>query len=211
MRWLAVLIVLASLGADARPRRPPPIDDDAKQQQPCRRTSSWTTYMRCNFKMWKSSAVLHDLPNAKVVALEPTNDTRGTRQLRLYFLTGKLVTEWVQSGFYAESGMNAELIAFEPINDDTYRLDMGYAHPTWVTLDEIGSRPALLRRQFTYFCSLTLGCRSVMTSCDVLVNGKAVATFRGTATWNGNAIQILGDSRSTNRYCTKPPNLVEAQ
>jgi hypothetical protein len=43
----------------------------------------------------------------------------------------------------------------------------------------------------------------------VLVRGKAVSTFRGVPSWTGSKIEIRGDGRGTNRYCTKPPNLIE--
>jgi hypothetical protein len=208
MRWLAILIVVASVRADARPRRPL-VDGDYQPPPACPRTASWAKFSRCQLKPWKSTTVLYDLTSAKLVALEPANDTRDTRQLRLFLLKSAPVPEWVQSSFYAETNVYTELLAFEARPDDTYRIEMGYAQSSWVTLDEIGSRPAVLRRQFTYFCTPSVSCRYAMVACDVLVNGKAVSTFRGTATWDGSAIAIHGDSRSTNRYCSKPPGVIE--
>jgi hypothetical protein len=207
MRWLAALIVLASLDASARPRR----DDDFyydrelyKPPKPCKRTANWTKHARCQFKTLDNVTMLHDLPGAKLVAYDAGAD--GRRRLELYLMSSGA---WVKSGFYAETNPSAELLDFAALPDDTYRIDMGYANATHVTLDEVGSRPAMLRRQYTHFCSITHGCRTAHTSCDVLVHGRTVATFRGTAMSNGGTVQILGDSRATNRYCVKPAGLVE--
>lgn len=109
---------------------------------------------------------------------------------------------------HGETNATSELLGFRVLAPDTYRIDLGEANPTWVTLDEVSARPALVKRQYTYVCA-SAGCRAVMTSCDVLVRGKAVATFRGEPVWNGSTLPLRGDARNTNRYCTRPPQLID--
>jgi len=207
MRVLAALIVFASLRADAHPVRD--FDDYYKPPPTCPRTGSWAKLARCQFKEVNELRVLQDLPAAKLVSYVPKGYAAGTKRLELYVLSKG---SWTKTGFYAETNPQSELLGFESVNAETYRLDMGYAAATWVTLDEVNTRPALLRRRFTYYCSVTNGCRSVLSSCDVLVHGKAVAMFKGTVKWTrGNDFEIRGDASATNRYCTKPPNLIEGE
>ena len=218
MRWLAVLLVVAALPADARPVRD--LDRDFrfeklglkhklkyKQPPPCPATTRWSKFERCQLKHIKVLERLHDAPTVKLVAYTYPGYPAGHKRIELYLLHDKT---WVNSGFYAESNPTSELLRFAPVNGDTFRVDMGYANQTWVTLDEVSSRPAMLRRQYSYFCSVQHGCRTVMTACDVLVHGKAVSTFRAVPKLKGAAVELYGDGRGTNRYCVKPANLIEA-
>ena len=200
MRWLPLLIVLASLRADARPAR---LDDDYYKPAPVCRQANWQKFARCQFKNMKL-AVIHDLPAAKLVGYE-SNYARGSQRLELYLLSSG---SWVKSSFYAETNQNSELLGFQSVTGEAYRLDVGFAQSTWVTLDEVGTRPAILRRSYTYVCSIAKACRTVQTSCDVPVHGKAVASFRGVPKWDGNELRVSGVAQNTNRYCPAPPNLV---
>jgi hypothetical protein len=200
MRWLPVLIVLVSLRADARPAR---LDDDYYKPQPtCPRVANWTKYARCQFKTLKLE-LLHDLPAAKLVSYE-TNYARGSRRLELYLLSRGV---WIKTGFYGETNASSELLGFQRMSGDAYRIDIGFASASWVSLDEVSTRPAMLRRAFTYVCTAA-SCRTVQTSCDVLVHGKAVASFRGVPKWDGNELRVSGVAQNTNRYCMPAPNLV---
>jgi hypothetical protein len=200
MRWLPLLIVLASLRADARPAR---LDDDYYKPEPVCRGATWQKFARCQFKKMKFELV-HDLPAAKLVSYDVTY-ARGSKRLELFLLAGGT---WVKSSFYAETNASSELLSFQAVTGEAYRLDVGFASSTWVTLDEVSTRPALLRRSYTYVCSAAKACRTVQTSCDVLVHGKAVASFRGVPQWNGNELRVSGIAQNTNRYCAPPPNLL---
>jgi hypothetical protein len=211
MRVLAAaLILLATATAFAKKPARPRFDDDDYYYKPapqCPKTGTWAKLQKCQFREATDVQLLRDLPTAKLVAYAPRGYTAGMKRLELYLLANGA---WTKSGFYAETSPSAELIAFEVVAGDVFRLDMGYASSTWVTLDEMNTRPAMLRRRYTYFCSMTHGCRSVLSACDVLVHGKAVSTFHGDVKWTGTQLEIRGDGRGTNRYCTKPPNLIEA-
>jgi hypothetical protein len=201
MRWLLPLIVLASFRADAHPAR---FDDDYYKPPPvCKPSASWPKYARCQFKKLKVD-LLQDLPTVKLVTYE-LDYARGSKRLELYFLVGK---SWTKSSLYAETNASNELIGFQALGGDAYRIDLGFAQQTWVTLDEVGSRPAILRRSYAYVCTPTSGCRAVQLSCDVLVHGKALASFRGVAKWDGRELRVKGATQNTNRYCAAPPNLV---
>jgi hypothetical protein len=146
--------------------------------------------------------LVEDLPAAKLVAYEASY-ARGSKRIELYLLTSG---GWIKSGFYAEMNASSELLRFQPVTSDAYQIDVGFASPTWVTLDEVSTRPAMLRRAYTYVCTAN-DCHTVQTSCDVLVHGKAVASFRGVAKWNGSELRLSGIAQNTNRYCGAPANL----
>jgi hypothetical protein len=204
MRWFAILVVLASLRADARPRR---IDraDDYRPPPVCRGEARWKKFAACQLRN-ATFEVIRDLPKAKLVAVELPAHSRGGKRLELYVLGTR---GWLKgSSFYAET-TTSELLAFHELANDTFRLDVGSAHHTWVSLDQTSSRPAVLKRQVTFLCSSDGVCRSVVTGCEVIVHGKAVALFRGVPQWEGASLTIRGDARSTNRYCPKPPALID--
>jgi hypothetical protein len=216
MRWLACLVVLAVVvtahasHVSAHPVRRPFDGDDVfgprfRPPPPCPRTSRWEKFVACEYKKTKVS-VLHDQPTAKLIASVPAGYQAGYRRIELVFLTGGA---WVKSGFYTETNPTSELLGYQQLAKDTYRIDVGYAAPTWVTTDDITTRPALVRHAYTYVCAPALGCRSVMTACDVLVHGKTISTFHGTPKWDGKQLQIQGDVRNTNRYCAAPPNVLD--
>ncbi|HEY5925469.1 MAG TPA: hypothetical protein VIV11_27480 [Kofleriaceae bacterium] len=223
MRWLAILLVLVSVPADARPVSRPDwegVKKDAlkrrdrlyrdgyyKLPKPCKQTSSWDKYAKCQLKHAKNIEVLHQRDNVKLIAWrqDGVQPDMQRRQLELHFRNS---AGWFRAGFHAETNATTELLGFSTFSSDRYRIDMGYASTTWVTLDEVNSRPARLRRQFTYLCSATAGCATVQVGCEVLVRGKAVASFRGVPVWDNNAIKIRGDATNTNRYCPKPPNWI---
>jgi len=211
MRWLAaLLVVVSSQAADARPARPPRFDKDDFTKQlpkPCPRTNSWTKYASCELKYAQQLQLVHDLPAAKLIAYTENGDRTARRRVELHVMHDG---GWVRTAFSGETNQNSEIVKFAAVTTDTFRIDIGYATLSWVTLDDVSSQPAMVRRQYAHFCSVTSGCRSVNVSCDVLVHGRAVSTFRAVAKLEGNKLELVGDGRATNRYCVKPPNLIEA-
>jgi hypothetical protein len=209
MRWLAILTVLAtatataSKPADARPAR---FDDDDYRRTACPRSASWDKVARCQLKGVKYELV-HDLAAAKLVSYELAY-ARGSKRLELYILADQA---WIKSALYIETNPSNELLGFAPTSGGAYRIDIGIAQQTWVSLDTFGSRPGMIRRTFTHVCTATHGCRSVQTSCDLLVRGRAIATFRGVAKWDGSTLRVSGVAQNTNRYCAAPPNLIEPE
>ena len=225
MRWLALAIVLAAaLRADARPVRDDDfIHDDVFDDRfvprrlkkrpstkprkppppPCKPNTEFKQFMACQFKGW-SLEILHEVPAAKLLTIRAPGE-HARKQLALYLLVDK---NWVRAGVYAELNDSTDLLSFKQI-DGAYRVDLGFTNHTWVTSDDITSQPAMLRRTHTYICELeNAACRSVQSSCDVLVRGRTIATFRGTVKWNGKDLKVRGDDRNTNRYCVKPPPIM---
>ncbi len=188
--------------AGAHPRRPD-ADQPIVPRQPCLSTPDWKKFASCQFGSHQIE-VLHESATSKLVtyAIDPA---RGSKRLELYVLQNG---NWLKLGLYAETNASTELVAFKPLAGNAYRLDMGFASSTWVTLDEVGSRPAVIRRGYSYVCGATIGCPSVVSSCDLLVHGKSVASFRGAVTWDGRSLRVNGIAQNTNRYCPAPPGLV---
>lgn len=207
MRWLATLSVLATVMAfELAHARPARFDDDTeyKRTAACPRTAVWNKFARCQLKTVKYE-VVHDLPAAKLIRYD-LSYARGSKRLELYILANQA---WSKSSLYAETNASTELLGFASVSSGAYRVDIGVAQQTWVSLDMFGSRPGMIRRTFTHVCTPSNGCRSVQTSCDLLVRGKALATFRGEAKWDGSTLRVSGVAQNTNRYCAAPPNLIE--
>lgn len=205
MRPLLVVLAfaLASGRAEARPRNDF-VDEERVSARRCPATSSWRAFAGCQLEKLKFELVT-DLPAAKLIAFDP-GYSRPTKRLALYLLGDK---GWVATALSVDLGETSEMLSSSPLQDGAHRIDIGHAVPIWVTLDETSQRPALLRRRITHVCNVNIGCPQVQTSCELLVHGKVIASYRGTPRWDGRTLKVRGDLRNTNRHCTLPAHLLD--
>jgi hypothetical protein len=107
-----------------------------------------------------------------------------------------------------------ELLRFERVtlgNHAGYRLDAGIAVATSYSLDGETSIPAVLRQTQTLVCFEDAGCSQVMTSCDLLVHGKALYSFRGKLAYMKKQLQVVGDRKNAGGYCQQPELVLDDQ
>jgi hypothetical protein len=201
MRRLGVLLlVLGSAAVDAHPVSGRELRDPFTNQpsSPCEASKAWSKVTACHTRQGTTVSVLYELEGAKLVSLR--YPSREDATLHLYLLDNGI---WHRQSFYAATNANSELLSFKPTDRAGYRLDVGMTNPTSVMIDEVSPTKALLKRILTTECRRGVGCRTLVTSCDVLVDGRAYWSFRGTVVWSeGNAVKIAGDTRFSGKLCT---------
>lgn len=93
-----------------------------------------------------------------------------------------------------------------------YRVDAGMAMQTSHSFDGETSIPATLRQQYALVCfEDSFGCTQVMTSCDLLVHGKAYNSFRGKLVYANKELRVVGDRGSAGNYCQQPELVLRDQ
>lgn len=183
MRWVLVLVVSASAPALAK---------DADLSKTCPPVSTWDTMWRC-LETRGSVHVVHDLPDAKLVAYTLTATTR----FELYVRDGS----WKQLRSGWTTNTKSELLNFGTYPDG-YRVDIGTAFETIVRIDPaLDFVPVVVKRINTSLCSRKGVCRTVTTSCDMLVRGRSHGRFRGTPVWKGERLLVRGDASNTGTHC----------
>lgn len=204
MRWSLAALVLALASGVAHAR---PVPSDAKSKTVmkarCPATTSWRAFTRCQLGKRKFDLVA-DLPTAKLISL-PLQGARSFRLLALYLLAEQ---GWVSTSFSADIDDRSEVLAVTPLPDGAHRVDIGTSSPLWVTLDGITQRPAVLRRRMVHVCKVNGGCSRAQASCEVLVHGKAIESYRTMPIWDGQTLRLRGDVENTNRYCTPPRGMM---
>jgi hypothetical protein len=173
------------------------------QSTACVRNQSWEAFVRCAFPRQRVE-VAQEFANGKLVKFV-SSARADVASLGFYV---RRDGAWSQIGFHASIGPSNELLAAQEIAPDTYRIDIGFAGAQFVTLDQIGTRPALIRRRFTYVCPQTRGCQHVVTRCEVLVHGKMIGGYRGDVVWNGSGVVLRADVSAQNRYCMPPRHVL---
>jgi hypothetical protein len=200
----AVLVVVGMATAHAHPVRIDGLNDPFARTSPCEVSKVWSKVTSCLARQGYKISVLHETDDAKLVALRGDRATDAT--LGLYMFQHGA---WTRQGFYASTNANTELLAFERSDKAGYRMDIGTTMSTNVQVEEGVPRPAILRRIFTTECRTRGGCRTIFTSCDVLVDGRAFWAFRGRLIWAGNGqVRVAGDTRIAGMLCTPPKSLI---
>ncbi len=149
-------------------------------------------------------AIVREVDGAKLVALHDGSATDST--LGLYVLERG---RWTRQAFYASASANSELLAFERTTEPGYRMDVGMVTPTSVRLDDVSPTKVVLRRVLTTECRPQKGCRTVISSCDVYVDGKAYWFFHGRVAWKKDGVvKVAGDTRFAGALCTPPRTLI---
>lgn len=207
MRVLGALLVVVGMAtAHAQParQRSDELKDPFVRISPCDASKVWAKVTSCLTRQGHKVAVLHETETAKLLALRGDRTTDAT--LGLYLLERG---RWTRQGFYASTNSNTELLAFNPTEQAGYRIDVGSAVSTSVQLEGGSPMKAILRRVFTTECRTGRGCRTITTSCDVLVDGKALWAFRGRMIWTATgAVKVAGDTRIAGRHCTPPKTVI---
>jgi hypothetical protein len=97
-----------------------------------------------------------------------------------------------------------ELLGFARVTFDKYtghRIDVGFSSMSAITIHD-SHLPALFRSRMTMLCfDDDDDCVHLMTSCDVLVHGKALHSFRGTLVYEERQLRLVGDRTHAGQYC----------
>ena len=196
MRWLALALVLL-FASDAYAKR---VVRMPTLRELCPGTEDWGKTAACLARQG-THKLLRDEPTAKLVDFELAGGSRLTG-VYLYVLKGK---RWMVQGELRMYEPH-ELVDFSRVTygkHAAYRIDLGVTQPSAFILDDGESTiPATMRFKRTLVCPLAQSyCVVAMTSCDLMVRGKAYHSFRGALVYQAGALKVVGDRRNTGIYC----------
>lgn len=202
---VAIVMLVASVAGAS-----PMLDDDfiespmpmRKRVFSCPSNTSWQKLQHC-LETRDKVVILYDFANAKLIRLHG----RITAQPSL-FLYMRVDNQWTRTSFYGDLGPSGELLSVTSLRDNAYRIEMGVAYPSSVSLDDVTTVPALLRRKTTYMCTARGQCHAAITMCELSVRGKAYWTFRGKPVWDGKLLRVAGDTTNAGPQCEMPPSML---
>lgn len=198
MRLGLVLLAIFASVADARPRRPPPDFDEIKELPRCDRAKSWPKLRACLERNGATVTVLHEVDGAKLVAI-PDRTSGDSKPMRLYIEVGN---EWRMTTYYGVENATSELLGFKRVGAG-YRIDQGQLFQTSTTIGTPATSTRLwLRRSLSTVCfSGSTTCRSAITACDGMVDGKAYWSFHGTLHEQDKTLFVVGDNSRAGSQC----------
>jgi len=188
MWWLALCLVVL-LGGEASAL----VIMDPPMVRKCPKAKTWAGVATC-LGNHGTVKVMHTLKGARLVSLTQRQDGRTIDGgVFLYVERGG---EWRIGGHWA-GGSEYQVLAFEALTIGKqvgYRLDIGQASPMTVMLDGQYPVRGLMRQKRSLFCSGDhYGCPDATSTCEILVRGNALYTFRGSLKIDGNIVYITGD------------------
>lgn len=200
----ALLLVVGTATAHAHPVGMLKDPFGPRYDASCDVSKTWTKVTACLARQGQRVSIVREVDGAKLVALRYGSATDAT--LGLYLLEGG---RWTRQAFYASSNATSELLAFRKTTERGYRMDVGTVLSTSVQLDDVSPTKAVMRRVLTTECRPQKGCRTVITSCDVYVEGKAYWFFHGQPAWKSDgAVRVAGDTRFAGTLCMPPRTMI---
>ena len=199
MRWL-LLLVLVSGTASAEML----VIEEPGMYYACPSGKTWAAVEKC-LKGQGRPIVIKEMHGAKLVRLDQLeNNVWVDAGIYLY---AEVKSQWKIAGGFFGRGTEYELTDFKTHAVGTHtgwRIEIAQASPLFVQLDGLTTRAATRRAYQTLYCSPTRNyCTQVVKSCEVLVNGHAYWTFRGTSAQEGDQIVITGDRKLAGPYCAQ--------
>jgi len=191
MRWLPVCLLVGAATASARVVRLPAIVEY------CGSEMTSDEVLACTRKLGDAK-IERTLPHARLVRI-PKRDRSPNAPGFYVFVEAH--GRWHLAGIREGDG---ELFGFDAPKLGThtaYHFELGMSDHIDISLDGITSSPAVYVRREQVYCGEGWRCSVVMTSCDVLVAGKAVSTFRGTIEWKDNQLHVAGDRSHAGSEC----------
>lgn len=206
---VAITLALASICAVTAPQRA-----DARRvvhiptlRELCPGGSDWVKVSGC-IKRQGDFKLVRDEKAVKLVQLSRAARLGG---LYVFMHDGK---SWQLRG-ELRVDQDADLLRFERVafgKHAGYRVDVGIAMNTSLSRDGETVVPAVLRQQFALLCfEDRASCLEVMTSCDLLVRGRAYNAFRGKLAYANKQLSVVGDRRRAGEYCEQPELVLDDQ
>ena len=197
--WIAVVVTALVSVASARVVMAPTIP------RMCPAGKTWDDVNKCLARFGKVT-LERDLGGAKLVRVNGEGGGFRVPGLYLYAQRG---SRWKLAGMYETSGDQVEILGFERVKlakqHTGYRLDVGLSTAATSDVDSEVARPAILQEKLAVFCSgFNYACFSVITSCDLLVEGRSQASFRATLKFEGDVVHVLGDRSRAATFCETP-------
>jgi hypothetical protein len=196
MRWVLACMLVVTATASARVIRVPAI------ARACDGNRSWSDVLKCT-GTYGDAKLAKALPHARVVHIPGRRDDKPSAPGVYLFVEEH--GAWHLGGLYEGEAEVLGLARVTLGSHAAYRVDLGDSLHMQMSVDDVTSTPAVYVRREQLYCSgLGYSCSTVMTACDVLVGGKAIATFRGTVTSKDTTLHIAGDRTRAGRDCDQP-------
>ena len=193
MRWPLACVLVVAATASARVVRIPQVASE------CHENATWGDVMTCVGR-FGDARLARSLPHAKLVRVTRRSGDHPDAPGMYLFVEEH--GRWGLGGMYEGE---AELLGFDRTTLGThgiYRFEIGLSEHTDVALDDVATAPAVIVLHDQVYCGGTgYHCSTIVAACDVLVAGKAVATFRGTVTWKNDALHVAGDRTHVGNNC----------
>lgn len=162
----------------------------------CSEEPTWEDVATCAAK-FGAVTIERTLPHARLVRITGAND--GMRGIYLFVERG---TAWRLGGMYEAPALVLGLDTVSIGTRSVYRVELGITEHEDVGLDETTTAHAVTVRHEQMYCGgVGWRCSTVMTSCDVLVAGKARWTFRGRVSWKNGSLLVKGDRSHAGAEC----------
>ena len=164
----------------------------------CPRMKSWGELTTCLTKHGWSSKIERTVGKTRLLRLEIKNGVARTdSMLALYFEDPKGVHLGGMYELPEEPSTRSFILAVEELTVKSHtgvRIDLGDERRTQVSVDAVSGREAVQLLRHSLYCGgISWECVDVVSSCDILVDGKTYWTFRGTVTIKDNMILIAGN------------------
>ena len=177
-RALVVMALVCAASTNASPR----VVHTPTLRSLCPAVAQWETMQTCIGRLAKP-AIVRELGDAKLLRIPAGNQFTG---LYLYRRHNSM---WSFAG-------NLRLDDFEVLAFETtlqmIRVEVGSVMPTVVRDLAV---EGTVRRTFLMVCSQKIAdCEQVVTSCDMMVRGKAIWAYRGRPTVIAGKLHITGDA-----------------
>jgi hypothetical protein len=204
---LAVAVLLVTLGilesgvASVRAERVVRSPSVARE---CRRASSWDKLKPCLQRFGKVT-IERSAAAAKLVRVDAGPSGWPIPGLYIYAQKGSALE--IAGQWQFDSLAEVEVLGLTTLKVGGrvgFRLDVGTGEATSVSFDGETSVSAMMVSKTAVFC---VGpgalCSPAIQTCDILVDGKAYYTFRGTLTVQRGVVMVRGD-RSRAGACAPP-------
>lgn len=210
MRWLAVVIVLAtasSASARMMRRRDPPV------VEACRQEKSWPLVEACLDKLG-SFTVDRATSRVRLVHVTIDNELAGRppEDAGFYLYAQAADGSWQIGGMYARGGQDVyvrDLVEMSIGKVGLFRLDVGAVLRTQLTIDGSPALSTVVHTRSAVFCyGSDYRCREIQTDCEVMSRGKTLFSFHGTLRRENHEVFVEGDERNAGSVCRSGGSLV---
>lgn len=208
-RLVVVACILGTaVAADARRRRE--FDPGDFPVEPCGSGKTWPIVKKCLDKTG-SIEIIHQTDKTRTITITPKHSTNGSGKRVLLYAQN--ATGWSRTSLSMFPATSADLRVdkFTVPTGDAVRVDMVSTSRTSFTLTpSTTSVRGVLRRTFTTVCIPgNWECRTLMTSCEAYVRGKAYWSFHGELVWHASlGLRMRGGRTAAGGLCKPSESLM---
>jgi hypothetical protein len=191
VRGIVVALVVCALTAAAAGKR---VIVDPPVVRICPRSGAWSAIERC-LAQQGSATITHSLPGARLVHVDPSSKP-GTSSVAGTF--GGPDHEYEVRGL-------TEVKVGKHVG---HRIAISQVMHAQLSVDGRTMHAGIIRLERALYCGGDhWRCTDVVSSCDVLIDGRSMYSFRGTTSIADNQVKIEGARDRIGSYCSPPESI----